>query len=419
MARSDRAGGFRLPPLAAVAVIGTTTGLPLMMAGGTLQAWLKSGGIELEWIGVFALTGIPYLLKPLWAPLLDRFRPPFGGRRRGWILVMILAIQLAAILLALCDPTRRLWPMAVLAFAMAFCSASADINIDALRVEMLPSRLAGLGSTLHFVGLQVGMLAAGALALWLSDRMPWRTVYFLMAAGMVPGALATLLAPEPAASPPPRSLREAALLPLVDFFQRRRAMQVMAFIMLFKLGDGLAMTLNIPFLMDMGFSRSAIALAAQNIGIPALAAGWVAGGWLMHRFHLLRALWILGFLQLASILLTFALALGPPGPLLLGTVTALGNSFLSMGTVGLLTLTQRVCSPGCAVTQFAILSSLAAVPRVLCGGSAGLLAHCLGWPGFFACCAILAVPGLLLLLQAGRWELGEDASAVPSNQRNH
>ena len=402
---SDRFSVLRLPPLVAVAVIGTSTGLPLMLAGGTLQAWLKSEDIGLEWIGFFALTGAPYLLKPLWSPLLDRFRPPFGGRRRGWILVMILAVQATAILLAQCDPSRRLWPMALLAFILAFSSASADINIDALRVEMLPARLIGLGSTLHFLGLRVGMLVAGALALWLSDRMPWRTVYFLMALGMVPGALAVMLAPEPAIGSPPSSLRDAAVLPLMEFFKRRRAREVMGFILLFKLGDGLATALNIPFLMDVGFSRSEIGLATNNIGIAALVAGGLAAGWLMHRVHLFRALWILGCLQFASILVTAALAHRGPSPLLLGTVIALENSVFSMGMVGLLALIQRVCAPGCAATQFAILSSLAAMPRVLFGSPAGMLAHWLGWPGYFTLCAFLAIPGLLLLRQAPGWEI--------------
>ena len=398
----------RLPPLLALTLLGSTTGLPLILAGGTLQAWMKSDGVSLEWIGLFALTGAPYLLKCVWSPMLDRFRPPFGGRRRGWILIMILAIMVSLLLMAQCHPAVRLWPLAILAFGLAFFGASADINIDALRVEVLSPRWVGLGTTLHFTGLRVSMLLVSALTLWLSDRISWQRVYLLMILGLVPGAVAALLGPEPGGmGPSPTTLREAAVGPFVDFFKRKASFQLLSFILLFKLGDSLATALNIPFLMDIGFTRSEIAVATNTVGLVALLAGGCLGGWIMHRTRLQWVLWLLGGLQLAAIITLAWLAHGGKSQILLWSVIALDNSLFSTGMVALLALIQRLCDPGRAATQFAFLSSLTALPRVLFATPVGLLAHGLGWSGFFVFCACLAVPGLLLLLRFRTWDLPE------------
>lgn len=406
---------YRLPPLVVVTLLGTSSGLPLILAGGTLQAWLKGERVGLEWIGLFALSGTPYLFKFLWAPLLDRFHPPFGGRRRGWIVLMVLALMATFGLLAHCHPTTGLWPMALLALLAAFFSASADINIDALRVELLPPRLAGLGASLHWTGLRMAMLGGAALALALSDRVPWRTVYLVMLLGLLPGAVAALLAPEPEAAPPPRTLRDAALGPFTAFFGRPRALEVLAFMLLFKLGDSLASALNIPFLMDVGFSRSEIAVATQTFGLGALLVGGVAGGWLLNRYPLPRMLGLMGGLQVLGMVATAALARGGRSPALMVLVMVLENSIYAMGMVAQLALIQRLCDPGRAATQFAFLTCLSALSRVLFATPAGLLAQRLGWPAFFLLCAALALPGLLLLTRYRRWHL---PSPVPRRNRS-
>jgi PAT family beta-lactamase induction signal transducer AmpG len=392
--------------LAVIALLGFTSAVPLVLSGQVLQGWLKSAGVGLDLIGLFALVGLPYTLKFLWSPLLDRYLPPFGGRRRGWILLLVAACMLALMALAMCDPARQLWPMALLALLVAFASASADINIDAWRSESLAAAWIGLGTTVHFTLFRVGMVLVGAGALWLSDRLAWRQVYLGMSLTLLPGAIAALLAPEPPAAAAPATLVEAITGPFKDFLGRRRALEALAFILCFKLGDTLATALNVAFLMDVGYSRSEIGLASNLVGLAALVLGGLATAWVMHRWRLLQALWLFGLLQLAGLLATAALAAAAGrGRGLLVVVLALENGVFGMGTVGLLAAVQRLCDPARLATQFAFLTCLMAFARVLLATPAGLLARVLGWPGFFLLCALLALPGLVLLTRFNSWEM--------------
>ena len=395
----------RLPVLVTVGLLGFTSGVPLVLTGSTLQAWMSSVGVNLKTVGFFALAGLPYTLKFLWSPLMDRYRPPFLGRRRGWILLLFIGLMGLLAALGGADPREHLRLVALLAFAVSFFSASADINVDAYRTELLPGKLLGPGTSLHITAYRVGMVFAGALALVLADRMSWRAVYLVMALGLLPGALGTLLAPEPAVPAPPRTLREAVVEPFAEFLRRRRSLEVLAFILLYKLGDNLCTALNVPFLLGLGFSKTEIGLATKGVGMACLIGGGLLGGLLMSRWSLIRSLWFFGLLQACSMVGHLALALVGKNHALMLLTIAVENSIFAMGTVAYLAFIQRCCDLRTTATQFALLSSLSAFARVLFASPAGMLAVGAGWPAYFLVCIVLAVPGLLLLRRFDAWEL--------------
>jgi PAT family beta-lactamase induction signal transducer AmpG len=398
---------LRLPVLATVGFFGFTSGVPLLLTGSTLQAWMQTAGVDLKTMGFFALAGLPYTLKFLWSPIMDRFHPPFLGRRRGWILLMFITVMVLLAALAQSDPREHLRMVAALALGVAFFSASVDINVDAYRTELLPSKLLGLGTWLHITTYRLGMVFAGGVALILADRMSWRMVYVIMALGLLPGALTTFLAPEPEGLSQPRTLREAVVEPFTEFLRRKGALEVLAFILLFKLGDNLCTALNTPFLMGLGFSMTEIGVANKAMGMACLIVGGLVGGLLMSRWSLLRSLWTFGLLQMVSMVGHVALAtLGKNHALLLVTI-AVENSVFAMGTVAYLAMIQRCCDRKSTATQFALLSSLSAAARVLFASPAGILAGAFGWPAYFMVCMALAIPGLLLLRRFDEWELPE------------
>jgi len=400
----------QLPVLVTVALLGFTSGVPLILTGSTLQAWMSSVGVDLRTVGFFALAGLPYTLKFLWSPLMDRYRPPFLGRRRGWILLAFIGLMALLAALGGADPREHLRLVALLALGVAFVSASADINVDAYRTELLPGKLLGPGTSLHITGYRLGMVFAGALALVLADRMSWRMVYLVMALGLLPGALATLLAPEPDCPAAPRTLRAAAVEPFGEFLRRRRSLEVLAFILLYKLGDNLCTALNVPFLLGLGFSKTEIGLATKGVGMACLIGGGLLGGLLMSRWSLIRSLWFFGLLQAGSMAGHLALALVGKNHVLLLVTIAVENSIFAMGTVAYLAFIQRCCDRRSTATQFALLSSLSAFARVLFASPAGVLAVGVGWPAYFGTCMALAVPGLLLLRRYDGWELPEAAA---------
>jgi len=397
----------RLPVLVTVALLGYTSGIPYNLIGSTLQAWMHDSGVDLKTIGFFALAGLPFTLKFLWSPLMDRYQPPFLGRRRGWILVMFIMVMALLALMSLADPAGNLRLVALLALVLAFFSASVDINVDAYRTEVLPARLLGPGISLHITAYRIGMVYGGALALLLADLMPWRVVYLIMALGLLPGAVGTFLAPEPVGLPAPKTLQEAVVGPFKEFLGRRRAWEVLAFILLYKLGDNLCTAINTPFLQVLAFSKTEIGLANKVVGMSFLIGGGLLGGMLMARWSLRRSLWVFGILQMLSMTGHLALAMVGKNHALLLITVAVENSIFAMGTVAYLALIQRCCDRRSAATQFALLTSLSALARVLFASPAGVLASAFGWPVFFLICMALAIPGLLLLRRFDAWELPE------------
>jgi MFS transporter, PAT family, beta-lactamase induction signal transducer AmpG len=387
-----------------VLLFGFSSGLPLLLTGSTLQAWLMDDGVPLQAIGLFSLVGIPYALKFLWSPILDFLVPPFLGRRRGWILVLQLSLAVALAGLGLLNPAGAPWLVAVIALAVTFVSASQDIVLDAYRRELLADEELGLGSSLFVNGYRLAMLVSGAFALFLADRVPWRSVYFLMAACMALCTAVTLFAPEPRVDvAPPKTLREAVVEPFIDFFDRRGAVLILAFVVLYKIGDQMASSMTTPFVLELGLTKTELAAIAKVFGMGATLVGALVGGIFMLRLGIHRALWVFGAAQ-ATAILAFAL-LAHVGRVyaLVAIAVALENFTAGMGTSAFVAYMASLTNKRFTATQYALITSLMGVPRVLFGAPTGYLARELGWTGYFVFCALSAIPGLLLLSRVAPW----------------
>lgn len=400
---------FRLP--LTVSLLGFASGLPLLLTTTTLQAWLTTAGVGLGTVGFFALAGLPYTLKFLWSPLLDRFAIPGLPRRRGWILAAQVLLLLLLIGFSATDPRNGLGPVAALVLGLAFISATQDIAIDAWRTEILPPRWQGLGASLNVGFYRLGMVAAGAGALVAADRFGWRWTFLALAVLMLPGLLANLAAPQPNLPPAPATLAEAVVRPLRALLARRGAAEALLFVVLYKLGDSLGLALVVPFLLKTGFTMTQVGLATKGVGVAALVAGGLLGGVLMAWWPLRRALLVFGLVQMSTCLVLLALALsGRSLPWMLAAVT-FENLGYGLGTAAYTAFMMRLCDRGLAATQYALVSSLMALTRVVFASPAGKAAEILGWPAFFGLCALLALPGLLMLLRYGRWELPDGSGA--------
>lgn len=404
---SEVSSRLKLPSLPAILVFGFASGLPLALIGSTLHAWLKGVGVDIRLIGLFALVGLPYNLKFIWSPFLDRFVLPFGGRRRGWIALSQVALGLTLVAMAYGNPARDLFHFSLLALAVAFFSATADIVIDAYRTELVEEPEAGLAASFHVNAYRVAMLVAGTFAMILSDRVSWKIVYLIMAALTLPGIVMSFLAPEPSRGQAPRTLRQAAVEPFRDLLTRRGAWEVLVFVAIFKLGDMFATALTVPFLKDLGFTNTQIGLATKFVGLTCLIVGGVLGGLLMRRWALKRALVIFGLVQAAANLLPLALSLAGHNHLLMLSVLGGENFCWGLGTTAYTALLMRLCDLRNTATQYAVLSSLMALSRTVLVAPAGWIKAAAGWPGYFVFAACLAIPGLLLLQRFNRWQLPE------------
>lgn len=392
---------------------GFSSGLPLFLLLNLLPAWLKTEGIGIREIGLFALIQFPYTWKFLWSPLVDRYALPLLGRRRGWMLITQILLALAIAGIGVFSPQEGLRAIAVAAVAIALFSATQDIVLDAYRRELLLENELGLGNAVHVNAYKIAGLVPGSLSLWLADRLPWSEVFAITALFMLPGALMTLLVREPAtAVQAPKTLDQAVRAPFREFLSRagiRGALLVLSFIFLYKLGDSLCTALATPFYLDMGFTKTEIGLVAKNAGLWPSVIGGLLGGLWMVRLGINRALWIFGFVQLVAIFGFAALAALGPAPasperlwILAGVIgfEALG---VGLGTAAFVAYIARTTHPAYTATQFALFTSLAAVPRTVVNASAGWLVEGLGWTQFFLLCAGLAVPGMLLLAKVAPW----------------
>lgn len=398
------------PKMLVALCMGFSCGLPLLLTITVLQAWMVEEGVDLTAVGLMALVGLPYTVKFLWAPVLDRFTPPFLGRRRGWMLIAQGSLCLSIVWLALGDPVGHPWMLALSAFMVAFFSASQDTVVDAYRREDLADEELGLGSSLYMGGYRAGMLAASGGGLILADHMSFAGVYLVMAACIVPGMLTTFFSREPdVAEVPPESMRSAILDPLSDYFRRKDALWILAFIFFYKLGDQMALSMTTPFYLDIGFSKTEIGAVVKLFGFWPIVLGGVAGGVVMLRLGIARSLWAFGFLQAVSILGFVVLArAGCSLPLLAGVV-AFENLGVGMGTAAFLAYMASITNKKFTATQYALLSSLMGVPRVMASAPTGFLAKHMGWEGFFLVCTALAVPGMLLLFKCAPWRMSSDS----------
>ena len=393
---------------------GFTSGLPLYLLLNLLPAWLRSEGVNLKTIGFFALIQFPYTWKFLWSPLLDRYAIPWLGRRRGWTLLMLIGLLLCIGLLGRLSPGTTIVPVLWLAGLVALFSATQDIALDAYRRELLGESELGLGNAVHVNAYRIAGLVPGSLSLILADILPWSQVFWITAAFMLPGMVMILLVSEPLASQAaPRTLRQAVVEPFHEFIGRagvRGALLVLAFIFLYKLGDSLCTALATPFYLDMGFTKTDIGLIAKHAGLwPAVIGGLLGGLWMVH-LGINRALWLFGVVQLVSIFGFAWLAwLGPHSVigldqrLALAAVIGVEALGVGLGTAAFVAFIARATHPAYTATQFALFTSLAAVPRTVINASAGWLVENLGWLNFFLLCVVLAVPGMLLLFRVAPW----------------
>lgn len=391
-------------------LLGFSSGLPLAATLGTLQALLKDAAINVETIGIFSLVGLPYTVKFLWAPLMDRFSLPFLGRRRGWMLLSQLLLAMALLMLGNVSAAHHPWWVGAAALLVAFLSASQDIVVDAHRRDLFAGPQFGLATSIFIAGYRGGMLFSGAIALSLADRMPWSSVYGVLALAMMIGAVATVLIAEPAlAVSTPRTLREAVGGPLGDYFSRPRAFEILAFILLYKLGDNLAGAMTTPFILEMGFSKTQYATIVKTFGLLAMIAGGFVGGGIILRIGVNKALWVFGVLQAVGVLAFALLVWGPGDTRLLAAIVVFENLSIGMGTAAYSAFMGALCNVRFSATQYALLSSLMGIPRVLLATPTGYVARELGWEWFFVGCALAAIPGYLLLMRVAPWSERERA----------
>lgn len=382
-------------------ILGFASGLPLALTSGTLQAWMTVENIDLKTIGFFSLVGQAYVFKFLWSPMMDRYTPPFLGRRRGWLLITQALLLLAIAAMGFLEPSSQLRWMAALAVVIAFCSASQDIVFDAWKTDVLPAEERGAGAAISVLGYRLGMLVSGGLALWLADRyLGWQGMYWLMAALLVPCMIATLLAPEPDdVIPVPRTLEQAVAEPLRDFFGRNNAWLILLLIVLYKLGDAFAMSLTTTFLIrGVGFDAGEVGVVNKTLGLIATIIGALYGGMLMQRLTLFRALLIFGILQGVSNAGYWLLSVTDKQMVSMAAAVFFENLCGGMGTAAFVALLMTLCNKSFSATQFALLSALSAVGRVYVGPLAGWFVEAHGWPQFYLFSVVAAVPGLILLL---------------------
>jgi PAT family beta-lactamase induction signal transducer AmpG len=385
---------------------GFSSGLPLYILVSLLPAWLRSEGVDLKAIGLFALIQLPFTWKFIWAPLFDRYTLPLG-RRRGWLLLTQLGLILTLPMFGRFHPQLDIWTIAYFCSLVAFFSASQDIVLDAYRRELLLDEELGLGNAVHVNAYKLAGLIPGSLSLILADHLDWSYVFVITAMFMLPGMMMTLLVREPALLlDRPKTLREAVVAPFVEFMQRRgvqSALLVLLFIFLYKLGDSMATALATPFYLDMGFSKTEIGLIAKNAGLwPSVIGGMLGGLWML-KIGINRALWVFGVLQMVAIL-GFAWLVDAGHSLFsLGAVIGIEALGVGLGTAAFVAYIARETNPMYTATQFALFTSLAAVPRTVANAATGYMVESLGWQQFFVMCFLIAIPGMLLLVKVAPW----------------
>lgn len=403
--------------------LGFSSGLPLFILYNLLSAWLKSENVDLKAIGLFALVGFPYTWKFLWSPLMDRYHFPLLGRRRGWMLATQLLLLAAIGAMGFFSPRTDLAAIVVLSGAIAFLSASQDIVIDAYRRELLSDQQQGSGTAVFVNAYKLSTLVPGSLSLILSDILSWQSVFAVTALFMLPGVLTTLLIAEPKIyGAPPKNLREAVLDPFREFLHRsgwKGALLVLAFIFLYKLGDSMATALATPFYIDLGFSRTQIGLVAKNAGLWASLVGGILGAVWLEKTGINRGLWIFGALQATATLgfaalAKFGVSTDAHATLMLGAVIGLEAFAVGLGTAAFTAYIATTTDPRYTATQFALFTSLAAVPRTFFNAVTGYIVAQTGWFTFFLVCFVLALPGMLMLPRIAPWNPRETRVAEPA-----
>lgn len=386
---------------------GFTSGLPLYLLFQLVPGWLRMEGIGLAEIGFFALVQFPFTWKFIWSPIMDRFTLPFLGHRRGWMLIMQVALLFSMGSMGFFKPDVSIWSIAYLSIAVAFFSASQDIVLDAYRRELLPDVELGLGNSIHVQAYRLSGLVPGALGFILADHLPWHMVFVIVALFMLVGIVATLVIDEAIAEPtPPKTLRDSVIEPFRDFLGRaglRSALLVLAFLFLYKLGDNMATSLQTPFFVDLGFTGTQIGAISKTAGLVAVIFGGMMGGLIMVKLAINRALWLFGIVQIVSILGFAILSEVGPNPWMLGVAVFFEYLGVGLGAAALIAFMARTTNPSFAATQLALFTAIAAVPRVFANSVTGVIVEQTGWTNFFLLCMVFAIPGMLLLIKVAPW----------------
>jgi PAT family beta-lactamase induction signal transducer AmpG len=398
---------FESRKILALLLIGFSSGLPYFLTNKILQAWMTQEGVNLTAIGLFSLVGLPYSLKFLWSPFMDRFVPPFLGRRRGWLIITQVLSAVAIALMSLQRPKEALLFVAVNAVLIAALSASQDIVADAYRTDILEVQEMGAGAAIFVLGYRIALLLTGSAALILADRIPFHLVYLLLAGLMLLCVSFTLFAPEPKFDDKtPKSLKDAVILPFQEFFQRSGLVSgilMLLFINLYKLGDSFLGNMSTPFLLQTGFTQTDIGAIQGGMGLVATIVGTLVGGAIMSKIGINRALWIFGGVQAISNLFYFFLAQsGQNYPMMVLTIN-IENFCGGLGTASFIAFLMSICNHQFSATQYALLSSLNAVGRDILVAPAGKIVENIGWSWFFLFTILLAMPGLLLLPWFAPW----------------
>jgi len=398
-----------------VLIHGFASGLPLGLTTTLLQGWMAKEGINLTTIGLFSLVGVPYTIKFLWAPIMDRYVPPFLGLRRGWIVTAQVALMIAICLLAYSNPVTSPLKTAIFALMVAFFSASQDIAIDAYRTDVLKTEELGFGASTYVAGYRIGYpIFSSSIGFILSDYVQWSTIYVIMAAAMSIGIVATALGPEPDVHVQhPTKLKTAIVQPFVEFFKRVGAFEILLFVVFYRLADTIGTAMITAFLVKMGFSGVTIGIAKGNLWIPLILGGMI-GGATMLKLGMYRSLWVFGILAAASNLLYMALAAAGPNVPMLAVALAFDYLCNGMATAVFTAFLMTIVNKQFTATQFALLTSFSSQARVYLSAPAGWFADRLGWQAYFFLSMFMAIPGLLMLFRFKHWSLGATVTDPPA-----
>jgi MFS transporter, PAT family, beta-lactamase induction signal transducer AmpG len=404
--------------MAAVLVLGFSSGLPLYLTSRTLQAWMTVEHVNLAAIGFFSLVALPYSLKFLWSPLIDRFTFPFLGRRTGWLFATQLGLSVAIASMFFARPSQALQFTAIVSFAIAIFSATQDIVIDAYVTDISDASEVGAASGTKVLGYRLAMIATGAGALVMADYLSWQVVYLSVAALMLALALATMRVKEPPPiDRPPSSVGEAIIMPLADFFGRvgkSRGACILAFILVYRMGDSMINNMSTPFLIQTGFSQTDIGLIQGGVGLAATIVGVIMGGGAIARIGVNRSLWVFGILQAASNFAYLLLAYAGRQYSAMAVTIVIENVCYGLATAALVGFIMTLCNPRFSATQYALLSSLIAVGRDVLAAPSGSLAETLGWPAFFLISVVASIPGLMILPFFAPWQSSQDRLLNPA-----
>ena len=406
---------------------GIASGFPFYIVKDVLKAWMTDAHIDLATIGLFSAVTMPYTLKFIWSPVMDRFVPPFLGRRRGWILMAQVALIGAIALLGQFDPNHALSWIAVVALCVSFFGASQDIALDAFRREYLSTEELGFGTGVWMNAWRLGMYVSVGVSFLAADAdVAWSTIHVLLSLMMIGGIVTVLLVPEPKVDAPyPKTLQESVVEPFLEFFKRRGALLILLFILLYKIGDNMAGALNIPFILTQGFTKTEYFVIVKGIGMLCLFGGVLVGGAAMVRLGIARSLWIFGLLQAVSTVFFATLVWVEHDSafweayrhLLLTAIVGFEFLATGMGQAAYATYMAIQTNKRFTATQYALLTSLMAVPGTVAASVTGFMAEGLGWSGFYIACALAALPGMLLLFTIAPWGMTNEELDVASKQR--